>query len=309
MHMKKIFVLSGLSLFLLSACGSNNEEAKGGNEGNIGEGLYVTASFSVLADMTEAVLGERGEVDYIVPIGEEPHEYEPVPSDFRKVNESDVFYTNGLNLEEWLERIMDNAADTEIIEISEGVEPIPLEGEEAPDPHAWLSPKNAEYYIDNITADLSERDPEGAEIFEENAENYKQEIEDLSAEIEEGTAEIEEDQRMIIVSENAFKYFAEDFGFDSDGIWEMNSHEEGTSGQINRIIDVIQEREVPAVFVESTVDPRYMETVADNSGVEIAGEVYTDAIGEEGSEAASYIDMMRHNAETFIEGLSGNEAE
>ncbi|WP_147802982.1 metal ABC transporter solute-binding protein, Zn/Mn family [Alkalicoccus halolimnae] len=304
--MKKTNLFWPLPLLLVAACGeeSSSTESENPNNSTNEEGIYVTASFSIIGDMAEAVVGDRGTVDYIVPIGEEPHEYEPVPSNFQEVNDADVFYVNGMNLEAWLERIVDNAADTEIVQVTEGMEEIPLEQEDGPDPHAWLSPKNAEVYIDNIVADLSERDPEGAETFEENGRAYLEEIDTLVVEIEEMLADIPEEQRLIVVSENAFKYFGRDFNMDTDGIWDINSHEEGTTGQINRIIDVLNDRDIPAVFVESTVDKRYMETVADNASLEIAGEVYTDAVGVEGSEASSYIDMMRYNAETFAEGLS-----
>lgn len=296
---KKITFVATLGL--LSACGNDNDS----NSSAAGEeGLYITTSFSVIGDMTEAVLGDAGTVEFIVPVGEEPHEYEPVPSDFQKVEDSDAFYINGFGLEEWLERVVNNAADTDVVELTEGVEEISLENEDAPDPHAWLSPKNIEYYIDNITADLSERDPDNAETFEANAEVYKKEAEELVAEMEDLLADIPEEHRLIVVSENAFKYFGADFDFDTDGIWDINSHEEGTTGQMNRIIDVLQERQVPAVFVESTVDNRYMETVAENAGISIEGEVFTDAVGEEGTGAETYLEMLRHNTETFAEGLS-----
>lgn len=297
---KSIFV-GILSIFFLSACGNGGNTAEQEAQE---DGLYITASFSVLGDIVSQVIGDRGTVDYIVPIGEEPHEYEPVPSDFRNVSDSDVFYTNGLNLEAWLERIVDNASDTEVVSLSSGITEISLVGEDSPDPHAWLSPRNANYYVENIVEDLIERDPDGEEVYRNNAEAYLAEVEELDQWIEEQVEAISEEKRTIIISENAFKYFGEDYGFHTEGIWEMNSHEEGTTGQINRIIDIIQEEGIPAVFVETTVDQRYMETVSSNSGVEIAGEVYTDAVGPEGSGAETYLDMMRHNAETFVSGLT-----
>ncbi|PYZ94187.1 metal ABC transporter substrate-binding protein [Salipaludibacillus keqinensis] len=299
---RNFITLAGICVALLiSGCGEGNEQ---GNEEE-SEGVHVTTSFSILGDMIEQVVGDRGQVDYIVPIGEEPHEYEPVPSDFRNVSDSDVFYVNGMGLEEWLEKVVDNASDTPVVTVSEGITEIPLEGEEAPDPHAWLSPKNASYYIENIVTDLSERDPDGEDEYRANAEAYLEEIKELDQWIEEKVQDVPEDKRTIVISENAFKYFGEDYGFETEGIWEINSHEEGTSGQINRLIDIIQEKDLPALFVESTVDQRYMETVSDNSGVDIAGEVFTDAVGEEGSGAETYIDMIKHNAETFVNGLSG----
>ncbi|TMW73928.1 metal ABC transporter substrate-binding protein [Alteribacter natronophilus] len=301
--MKKWFkqtVAAGVILaggLTLAACGTDEGDAEDR------EGLAITTSFSVLGNMIEEVIGDRGEVDYIVPVGEEPHEYEPVPSDFRKVSDSDVFYINGMDLEEWLERIVSNAADTEIVELSEGVEPIPLEGSDEADPHAWLTPKSGITYVENLLDDLIERDPDGEEHYRENAEAYIEELRELDAWIEEEVSVIPEENRLIVVSENAFKYFGADYGFDTEGVWEINSHEEGTPQQINRVIDLVQDRGVPSVFVESTVDDRYMSQVSDNAGVPIAGEVYTDALGGEGSGAETYIDMLRHNAETFVEGL------
>ncbi|WP_096434457.1 metal ABC transporter substrate-binding protein [Alteribacter populi] len=290
--------------FILTACGTENSEGESNEDnGAQGDGLSITTSFSVLGDMIGEVIGDRGEVNYIVPIGEEPHEYEPVPSNFKEVSDSDVFYVNGLDLEEWLERIVSNATETEIVELSTGVDIINLEDSEDADPHGWLSPRNGIIYVENLVEDLIERDPEGEDVYRENAEAYIEELEALDKWIEEAVTDIPDEKRVIVVSENAFKYFGADYGFETEGIWEMNSHEEGTTQQMNRVIDIVQERKVPAVFVESTVDKRYMETVSDNSGVPIAGEVYTDAIGDEGSGANSYIDMIRHNAELFVEGL------
>ncbi|WP_245411619.1 metal ABC transporter substrate-binding protein [Alkalicoccus urumqiensis] len=312
--MKRLWL--GSTVFFLAACGmedrpeaDNETESSNDSETESGagteDGLSVAVSFSVLADITAEVMGERGTVDYVVPIGEEPHEYEPVPSNFQLVSDADVFYTNGMNLEEWIERMVENTSDTEIVEVTQGVEPIYLEGSDSEvDPHVWLNPANVETYVENIRDDLSERDPEGAETYEANAEAYLEEISALDADIEEMFAELPEERRLIVVTENAFKYFGEQYEMETAGIWELNSHEEGTTGQINRTIDLIREREVPAVFVETTVDPRFMESVADSSDVEIAGEVYTDAVGQEGSGAETYLDMIRHNAETFAEGLA-----
>lgn len=291
-----IFVLI-LSSFL-AACGSKETAQPQG------EGLNVTTSFSVLGDIIAQVMGERGTVEYIVPVGEEPHEYEPVPSDFKKVTDSDVFYVNGLDLEEWLEKIVSNVTETDIVAVSEGVTPIPLVGDDEDDPHAWLSPKNVIKYVENIVSDLIERDPEGESVYRANADAYIADLTELDTWIEEQVQTIPEEQRVIVVSENAFKYFGADYGFHTEGIWEINSHEEGTPQQIARVVELVKERNIPAVFVESTVDQRYIQTVANEAGVPIAGEVYTDAVGAAGSGAETYIGMMKHNVGVFIDGLS-----
>ncbi|MDG5787922.1 metal ABC transporter substrate-binding protein [Evansella sp. AB-P1] len=300
---KKLLSIGFVILFglMFTACGSEEtaQEDK--------EGLTITTSFSVLGDIISNIIGDHGTVEYIVPIGEEPHEYEPVPSDFQQVSDADVFYINGLDLEEWLERIVSNVTETDIVEVSSGVTPIPLVGEEdESDPHAWLSPKNVIVYVENIVEDLVERDPEGESIYRENADAYIAELKELDAWIEEQVAQIPEEYRMIIVSENAFKYFGDSYGFQTEGVWEINSHEEGTPQQINRIIDIVRDSGLPAVFVETTVDNRYMEAVSNDSDVPIAGEVYTDAIGPEGSGAETYIGMMEANVKVFVDGLTSN---
>ncbi|MDQ0257297.1 ABC-type Zn uptake system ZnuABC Zn-binding protein ZnuA [Evansella vedderi] len=292
---------------LLAACGSDETAQEQDGEAG-GDGLTITTSFSVLGDIVAQVIGDRGSVEYIVPVGEEPHEYEPVPSDFQKVSDADVFYVNGLDLEEWLEKIVENVTDTEIITLSNGVTAIPLEDDDEDDPHAWLSPKNVIIYVENLLEDLIERDPEGEDIYTANAEAFISELNELDAWIEEQVQQIPEEHRVIVVSENAFKYFGADYGFLTEGIWEINSHEEGTPQQFARLAELVRERNVPGLFVETTVDNRYMETVSNESGVPIVGEVYTDAIGEAGSGADTYIGMMRHNVQVFVDGLSGSVA-
>ncbi|RXJ04012.1 metal ABC transporter substrate-binding protein [Anaerobacillus alkaliphilus] len=296
-----IVSLSFLVLASLTLIGCSSEEAT--SPGEEAEGLTIITSFSVLDDIIKNVIGDRGTVSYIIPIGEEPHEYEPVPSDYRKVSEADVFYVNGLDLEEWLEKVVSNVSDTEIVTLSDGVTPIPLVGDDEADPHAWLNPKNVITYVENLVADLVARDPGGEDIYRANAEAYIQELEELDTWIREQVAIIPEQQRVIIVSENAFKYFGEEYGFHTDGIWEINSLEEGTPQQFARLAEVIKDRNVPAVFVETTVDTRYMETVSKEAGVTIAGEVYTDAVGKEGSGAETFIKMIKHNVNVFVDGL------
>ncbi|MDT8862704.1 metal ABC transporter substrate-binding protein [Alkalihalobacillus sp. MEB130] len=289
-----LFITAVMTTFALAACGGTDESSD--------EGLKIVASFSIIADLAEQVAGDRAEVDYLVPIGEEPHEYETVPSDFRKVSDADVFFVNGFGLEEWLERLVQNTGDVSIVNVSDGVTPLPIAGEEGEDPHAWLDVLNVIKYVENIRDDLIERDREGAEEYTANADAYIGELEELHAWIQ---AEVELiDNRSIAVSENAFQYFGEQYGFQTYGVWELNSHEEGTPGQISALVDTIIEQNIPAVFVETTVDSRYMETVANDAGVEIAGEVYTDAVGLDGSGAETYIKMMEHNVNTFVEGLT-----
>ncbi|KMJ56062.1 manganese transporter [Bacillus sp. LL01] len=293
-----LLVVIMVTSLIMVACGGEDRTTEESDE------LKVITSFSILADITKNVVGERAEVDYLVPIGEEPHGYEPIPSDFQKASDSSVFYVNGLGLEEWLERLVANAGGgADIITVSDGIDVIGVEGSNEDDPHAWLDVENVITYVGNIRDDLSQRDPEGADEYAANADAYIKELQELDEWIRAETLNIPEEKRTIVISENAFKYFGKAYGYETIGIWELNSHEEGTPGQISRVVDLIQDESIPAVFLETTIDSRFMDTVSSNAGVDIAGEVYTDAVGPSGSGAETYIDMMTHNVNTFVEGL------
>ncbi len=296
--------LAGVLLMLMTGC-QDSETGEGEPKQEEQDQVQVVTSFSVIGDLIEEIGGDHVEVDYIVPLGEEPEEYEPSPSDFETVSDAEVFFINGYNIETWLEQVTENVTDVDIVPTAKEGPTIPLEGTDIPDPHLWLNPYHVkDYYVPKITDTLSELDPENEDYYQERAHEYAQELEELHEYISDQVSHVPEDHRIIITSENAFKYFGEEYEFKTDGIWEINSHEEGTPQQISRIIDLVQDSQVPAIFVESTIDPRYIENISEEAGVEIGGEVYTDGIGEEGSKADSYIKMMKRNAEVIGESLS-----
>jgi manganese transport system substrate-binding protein len=295
----RLFLVMVAAMLLVVGCGTKGNS----NGGEPTEGLSIVSSFSILDDIISEIVGERGTTSYIVPIGEEPHEYEPLNSDFQKVSDADLFIVNGLDLEEWLTKIVGQVTDTPVFEASTGIEPITLVGStDEYDPHAWLSVPNVIQYVENIVAKLSELDPEGAPFYESNGERYLEELQQLHEWIANEVAQIQEENRVIVVSENAFKYFGAQYGFITEGIWDINSHEEGTTGQISRIIDIVRDNNVPALFVETTVDPRYINQIASETGVGVSGTVFTDAIGKT-EDTNSYIKMMKANVETFVTGL------
>ncbi|MGF7186510.1 iron/zinc/copper transport system substrate-binding protein [Desulfitispora alkaliphila] len=292
------------TLVVAAGCGQDSVE-QDASEGNENEGLNIVTSLSILSDLVENILGDRGTVEFLIPIGEEPEDYELLPSDMQKISDADLFILNGFHLEEGIEANIGNVSDTKIIHAIDGVTPIPLVGEDTPDPHAWLDIQLiADYYVENILTALIELDPEGEEHYRENAAAYKVELQKLDAWIKEQVQQIPEKNRIIVISENAMKYYGEAYGFHTEGIWELNSHEEGTPQQISRIVELAIEKELPALFVETTVDSRYMNTVSNEADIPIAGELYTDAVGLPGSGAETYIDMMKHNTDTLLKGLS-----
>lgn len=292
-----------LLIFILITCSgcSQNTVFTGSDK----EDIRVVASISILADIIENLIKGRGKVDYLVPIGDNPEDYELLPSDMQKISNADVFFLNGWALERGIERALSsNINNKRIVYLTEGITPIPLVGEDAPDPHAWFDVQLLiSFYVENILNTIIEIDPEGEEEYRQNAKNYIAKLQELDTWIKKQAETIPGKNRIIVISENALKYYGEAYGFQTEGIWELNAHEEGTPQQISRIVDLVKEKNLPAVFVESTLDKRYMKTISNETGVPAAGIIYTDALGLPGSGAETYIEMMRHNTNTFVKGL------
>ena len=298
---KSIGVLLAILLIVslpITGCGQKNTQEKAENGL-----LLVVTSTSIIADVTVNILGDRGRVVYLVPLGESPEDYELIPSQLQKISNADLLLLNGLGLENMIERGLRNVAGTPVVHVAEGVTTIPLVGEDAPDPHAWLDVSNMIIYVENILQALIEIDPAGEKIFRENANSYLEELKILDYWIREQIKLIPEKNRIIVISENALKYYGAAYGFQTEGIWELNSHEEGTPQQIARVVDLVNINQLPGLFVETTVNSRFMETISRETGVPIAGTIYTDALGDTASGADTYINLMKYNTLVFVEGL------
>ncbi|WP_051412047.1 metal ABC transporter solute-binding protein, Zn/Mn family [Halonatronum saccharophilum] len=280
----------------------------GSNEVRNDENLNVVATYSIIYDFVKNVGGDRVEITTLVPIGDEPEEYEPLPEDMIRVAEADIVISNGLGMENWLSRIIENVGpDKVVVEVTDGIIPFYLgEGilKGDPDPHAWLDPKLVrDYYIPNIVEALSDIDPEGAQYYQENANAYIEEVDNLHQWIKAEVAKIPEANRVLISSEGAYRYFCESYGFEEGFIWQINAHEEGSPGQIARLVDSIRDKGVKALFTETSVDRRPMEMVSEETGAPIKGVLYSDSIGEKGSKGETYLKLMTHNVKTIVNAL------
>ena len=276
--------------------------------------LKVVATNSIIADITKNIAGDKIDLHSIVPVGQDPHEYEPLPDDIKKTTQADLIFYNGINLETggnaWFAKLVENAKRVEnkdYFAVSEGVEVIHLEGEGETgkeDPHAWLNLENGVIYAKNIAKHLIEKDPSNKDFYQKNLDDYVAKLEALDKEAKTKFYAIPEEKKMIVTSEGCFKYFSKAYNVPSAYIWEINTEEEGTPDQIRDLVKKLKGSKVSSLFVESSVDDRPMKTISSETGIPIYAKIFTDSIAEEGQEGDSYYSMMKYNLDKISEGLA-----
>ncbi|MBB3971392.1 manganese/iron transport system substrate-binding protein [Hansschlegelia beijingensis] len=271
------------------------------------EKFKAVTTFTVIADMARNVAGDAAVVESITKPGAEIHNYAPTPGDIRRAQGAKLILWNGLNLELWFEKFFQNLKDVPQAVVSTGVEPIgiaegPYRGK--PNPHAWMSPRSALTYVDNIRDAFVANDPANAETYKANAEAYKAKIQAAVGPIQEKLAEIPEDRRWLVSSEGAFSYLARDFGMKELYLWPINADEQGTPRQVRKVIDVVKANRIPAVFSESTVSDKPARQVARETGAAYGGVLYVDSLSDAGGPVPTYIDLLRVTSETIQKGLA-----
>ena len=292
-------LLSGLVTFtlitggLLSGC--RGPESTNGPDA---DRPVVLTTFTVLADLARSVAGDRLEIRSIVKPGAEIHGYEPTPSDLVGAADADLIVENGFGLELWSERFTAAAGDVPVVTLSDGMKPLLIE-EDAyagkPNPHVWMSPKRAMVYVDRLVEAFSRLDPDGAGSFRERGKAYKQQLDQLNRELQRSLASIPEAQRLLVSCEGAFSYLASDFGLQEAYLWPVNAESEVTPKRMAALITLVKDREVPAVFCESTVNDKAQREVASASGARFGGTFYVDSLSKADGPASTLLELMRHN--------------
>lgn len=305
----RFLVLLLLAFVGLAACSSQKSSTETGSSK-----LNVVATNSIIADITKNIAGDKINLHSIVPVGQDPHEYEPLPEDVKKTSQADLIFYNGINLETggnaWFTKLVENAKKKEnkdYYAVSEGVDVIYLEGQNEKgkeDPHAWLNLENGIIYAKNIAKRLSEKDPANKETYEKNLKAYVEKLSALDKEAKEKFNNIPEEKKMIVTSEGCFKYFSKAYNVPSAYIWEINTEEEGTPDQIKTLVEKLRKTKVPSLFVESSVDDRPMKTVSKDTNIPIYAKIFTDSIADKGEEGDSYYSMMKYNLDKISEGLA-----
>ena len=266
----------------------------------------VVTTFTIIQDIAQNVAGDAAVVESITKPGAEIHGYQPTPKDIMKAYDADLILWNGLNLEVWFQRFFENFQNVPAVVVTEGIDPMPIrEGEYKgnPNPHAWMSPADAQIYIENIRKALVKYDPENAEIYNQNAKKYAEQIAQLDAPLRERLNRIPEEKRWLVSSEGAFSYLTKDYGFKEAYLWPINAEEQGTPQQVKNVIDTVRKYNIPVVFSESTISDKPARQVSKETGAKYGGVLYVDSLSTADGPVPTYIELLNTTVDTIAKGF------
>jgi ABC-type Zn uptake system ZnuABC Zn-binding protein ZnuA len=312
-HRGSLAVLPALLMLLgtglLMGCGA-------GGAADASGALSVVATTSVLADIAQNVAGDRFTVQSLIPIGADPHSYEPAPDDLRRLQTADLVIVNGANLEGTLYRYLGDVQASRLVVASKGLTArMPHVGEPGResaggtaggegDPHFWLDPLLVKTYVANIASAFARADPAHAAAYRANAKDYDAELTALDRWTRREAASVPSSRRRLVTEHASQGYWADRYGFRVVGeiIPSVNDEAAPTPKQLAALESTIMRDHIPAVFVDVGENPRLARQVAADTGSRVV-ELYTHSLGEPGSGAATYLQMMRRNAAQIVGAL------
>ncbi len=293
-------VFATLAVFLLTSCGPSAGRSKTGPK-------RILTTFTIIQDMAQKVAGTAAIVESITKPGAEIHDYEPTPLDLVKAQDADLVLWNGMGLERWFEKFLQQVQDVPSVVLSEGIEPIgigdgPYTGK--PNPHSWMSPANAIVYVENIRRALVELDPANEAAYNANAAAYTEEIRAVDEPVRKALEAIPADQRWLVSCEGAFSYLTRNYGMKELYLWPINADQEGTPQQVQKVVDTLRANKIPVVFSESTISDKAMLQVAKETGARYGGVLYVDSLTAEDGPAPTYLKLLQYNADTIVKAFS-----
>lgn len=306
-------VLCLIALFTLSSCSSGEGNLnQSSNLATSSDTMEVVATTTMLHDLCTIVGGEKVITVGLFPVGVDPHLHEPSARDTTTLENADVIVYNGLHLEGKMTDVFARMESQNkcIISVEDAMDPTFLlvdeEDADSSDPHIWFDPTLWMVATSYIAEELGKNDPDNAEYYQENAENYVKELEELDEYIQSRIEEVPENARVLVTAHDAFQYFGNRYDFEVMGMQGVATNSEATTADISDLADVIVERELKAVFVETSVSSKNMEALqeavaAQGFHVELGGELYSDSLGE--GEHGTYLTTYRSNIDTIVDAL------
>lgn len=298
------FLFAIICLLLTSACQPV--------DGKKGDGaLQVTTTTGMIADIVKNVGGKHVHVTALMGPGVDPHLYKASQKDIVKLDEADVIFYNGLHLEGKMIEIFSKISKHKpVVAVTDKIPASHLmkTGDGQYDPHVWFNVKLWMMATEQVKETLIQVDPKNQSAYEKQAQAYLMKLEELDQYATEKLAEIPKKKRVIITAHDAFGYFGRAYDVEVVGLQGISTSSEYGLKDVQRIVNLITEREIKAVFIESSVPKRSIEAVVQgakekNHSVQIGGELFSDALGIEGTEEGTYIGMVRHNVDTIVQAL------
>lgn len=313
----KLFLMAFLSVAVLVGCaGKTDNKTENGSttEPSGDKKLNIIATTTMLSDLSKAIGGDRVEAVGLMGAGIDPHLYQASAGDVERMQKADVVVYNGLHLEGKMGEIFEqlSSQDKAVISIENGLNHDSLlMAEDEPgvhDPHIWFNVmiwKDASKYL---AEKLSEIDPEGKDVYMANAEAYGKELDELDAYIKGRVEEIPAESRVLVTAHDAFQYFGKAYGIEVRGLQGVSTEAEAGTADVSELADFIVERKIKAIFVESSVPTKTIEALQDSVKakgfeVSIGGELYSDSLGDPGTEEGTYIGTLKANINTIVDAL------
>jgi len=268
--------------------------------------LQVVATTTIVGDVVKQVGGDAIALTVLLPVGADPHAFDPSPQDMAKITTADVIFANGAGLEAFLDPLLENAGDgAEVIDLSEGLDVHLHGGDHADiDPHIWTDPNNVLRWVDVIEGVLTRRSGENTATFAANADAYRTQLRELDAWVRVQVSLIPAENRKLVTDHATFAYFAERYGFEQVGavVPGYSTASQPSAQALADLEDSIRAYGVKTIFVGKTVNPDLAQRVAEDTGIALVY-LYTGSLTESGGEADSYLSYVRYNVAAIVDGL------
>jgi manganese/zinc/iron transport system substrate-binding protein len=278
----------------------------------------AAATVGMVADIVKIVAGEKATVTQIIGSGLDPHGYTPTRGDVAVLFKSDIIFYAGLLLEGQMTDVLVKVAKRHpVYAVTEPLQEDYLIHDAASnhiDPHVWMDAKGWMKAVEVVAKALAEFDSAHAVLYRQNAESYLERLNELDDYARRSIASIPDGQRILITAHDAFTYMGRAYGIEVVGIQGISTESEAGLKDINRIVDMLVAKQIPAVFVESSVSEKNVKALIEGAAsrghqVQIGGELFSDAMGRPGTYEGTYIGMIDHNVTIITRALGGDAPE
>jgi ABC-type Zn uptake system ZnuABC Zn-binding protein ZnuA len=267
------------------------------------DALKVVTTTTVFADIVQNVGGSRVAATSIIPPGVGPEDYEPKPDDAKKLTDAKLIVSNGVGLDEFLDRLLASGSggQTAHLVLGDGIPVLTVDGEQ--NPHFWLDPTLVkQYYLPAIVRKLTELDPDGKATYDANVASYGAQLDALDTDLKARIATIPEVNRKLVTFHDAFPYFAKHFGFQLVGVILANVGQDPSAADLAALVEKVKAAGVTAVFSEAQFSPKLSQTLAQEAGIKrVVTTLYNDALGP--APADTYLGLMRWNVDQIVAAL------